>query len=452
MSVRVRQLAFLLSILPLAACGDEGDETLPDAAVADTGVTTGDAAVASSDTSRGDGSVLGDAEGVDATPAIPFEPRGLAVVHSDYQSASVSLTSLDGTKRLDDCFNSGITSPKLTAALTGDVVLPSTPLPSGEVAVIDRKNAAITFLDPANCDVKRQIKVATNFDGNPYDLLWFAPERAYVTRYEANPTPTPAAGDFDDGDDVLIINPLTGAALGSITMTPWAVPADKPLPIMPRPDRMLAVGGKVYVSLNNLSRNFQAAGQGRIVIIDQASNGVEGFIDLPGVNNCSEMHMASATTLVIACGGIFAAGNKQIEAAGVLSVNLLTKAVTKVAGVGFGRPLSLYSVAAKGDRYFVVTNGDFSGTPPDELWTGTFPGAAAGEAPASKFRAAEAFSLGTMLLHPSLPRLYVADAEVKNNAPQVRVFDTSAAPALAQSPGLAVGATKALPIRHIAWY
>ncbi|MDX2019299.1 MAG: hypothetical protein SF187_03595 [Deltaproteobacteria bacterium] len=445
MSVRIRSLCLMLTLV--AACGDEVEETSPDASVADAAPSTSDTAVAG-DAGATDAGALRDGEAADAAPVVIFEPRGLVVVHSDYQSASVSLTSLDGTKRLDDCINSGVTSPKLTAALTGDVVLPSMPVPSGEVALIDRKNAAITFLDPATCDVKRQIKVSTNFDGNPYDLLWVAPDRAYVTRYNPNPTPTPAPGDYDDGNDVLIINPITGALTGSITMTPWAVPADKPLPILPRPDRMVAAGGKVYVSLNNLSANYQAAGQGRVVIIDQATNGVEGFIDLPGVNNCSEMQLASGNTLAIACGGIFAAGDKQIDAAGVMLVNLSTKAVTKVASAKFGRTLSLYSLAANNDRYFVVTNGDFSGTPPDQLWTGTF----AGEAPASKFTASEAFSLGTMLVHPTLPRLYVADAQVKNSAPQVRVFDTSAAPALTQAPALTVGATKALPVRHIAWY
>ena len=368
-------------------------------------------------------------------------------MHSNYESASVSLTNLAGDERRDDCLNSGTKPPQLTAALSGDVVVPSTPTLSGEVAVIDRPNSAIIFLDPSTCDVKRQISASRTFGGNPYDLLWFAPERAYVTRYDANPTPTPAAGDFDDGDDVFIINPLTGAALGSITMTPWAVPAEQPLPIMPRPDRMIAARGKVYVSLNNLSKNFQAAGQGRIVIIDQASDSVEGFIDLPGVNNCSAMHFASPTSLVIACGGNFSAGDKQIAASGVLAVNLITKVVTKVAGSGFVRPLSLYSVAAKDDRYFVVANGDFSGTPPDELWTGSF----TGEAPSSRFVAAKGFSIGTLLMHPSLPKLYVADAEVANNSTQVRVFDTSAAPALTQGTPLTVGA-KSLPVRHLAWY
>jgi len=448
------QLSSLLAIsLSFAACNDEDSLSGSDGGIADA-LSNIDSqieldAATSMDTNVDTVSVDGlDAPDAVVTTLLPFAPSGLVVLHSDYQTTSISITGLTSSNGHDDCVHSGSTMPKLTLALSGDVVLPSQPLPNKEVVVIDRSSANLSFINSDTCDVKRQIKVGTGFRANPYDFNWIAADKAYVTRFAPNPTPTPIATDFDEGNDILVFNPTTGSILGRIDLTALVVPiANKK--ILAQPSRMVRLGTKVYVSLGHQDATYTAASPGRIAILDTNTDAVTGFIDLPGLANCGDMQIIEPQSLVITCGGPFSAAEKQIDFSGLAMVNLSSGVVTKVNAKTFGRALSISSVAAVGDRFFAVTSGEFSGPPSDQLWTGSF----SSEAPAMKFSAAESFSLGTILAHPTLPQIYVADAQVEmNKAPQVRVFSTAAAPILTQQTAISVGATKKLPVRQIAWF
>ena len=149
--------------------------------------------------------------------------RGIAVVNGDYQSTSISL--LDPAKGLlnnPDCINSGTHVPGITLALSGDVGLPSEPQPDHELVAIDHANSALTWIDSTTCKPVRQLNVSTGFYSNPHDVIAVSATKAYVTRYEKNATPTASTTDFDDGDDLLIIDPSVPAITGRIALSSYA--------------------------------------------------------------------------------------------------------------------------------------------------------------------------------------------------------------------------------------
>ncbi len=139
---------------------------------------------------------------------------GLAVVNSDFKVTSVSLLN-PTTQALvrDDCINSETTSATLSQTLSGDVTLPSQPQPGNELALVDRGNSAISWLDPMTCTVKRQLSVKTGFRSNPKDLVAISASKAYVPRYETNTAPGTEANDA--GDDLLIIDPTAATRCSS---------------------------------------------------------------------------------------------------------------------------------------------------------------------------------------------------------------------------------------------
>jgi hypothetical protein len=464
-SNRTSLITICLAASILSACGDEAETQSPDAATADAG---GLDAVAATDVRmviNGDGGGL-DTTATDTSPtdtAVPetpaFVPKGIAVIHIAYganfsSTSSVSITALDGTKVQNDCIDSGSKPAGLTTAISGDLAMPSSAMRSGEIALIDRTSAVVTFLDPANCSVKRQIKVG-DFYANPHDFAWVSDDRAYVSRYEANPSPTPSQSDYDEGNDLLIVNPLTGELKGRIDLTPYALPSADGA-TLPRPDSMLLVGSKLYVTLQNLDDNWDrksdGEAKGRIVIVDTSTDKVEGTIDLPGLFNCGAIAQGGKTSIAVACGGPYVLRTKKTAASGLALVDLATKAVTKnIMASQMGGPLSAFNLAVQGDRYFTIVEGDYSPTSPtaDHLWTGTFNGGA----PTDVAMALNAGDLGTILAHPTLPKIFVADAmDSGKKGIQVRVFNSSAAPTIVEEGPLKVGTKNKMPVRTIAWF
>lgn len=450
----------ILSSTLLLACSDEDGASPQDGGAADASgqadtAPQPDGATVTPTPDAGGDTIVSDA-GVDAivVPAA-FVPKGLVVLHSDpvdYNVSSVSITDLTGTNRLDDCIHSGSTVAGLTTALSGNVYLPSSPLPNGEIALIDSGNEVVTFLNPSTCAVKRQIRIGPSADKvYPQDFLWVASDRAYVSRNKANSNPTAATNDFDDGNDILVINPLTGALQGRIDLEAGITPqVDKTF--RAKPSGMTTLNGKVYVALNNIANDQGAkGGDGRVAVIDIVNNKVVDTLEFPGIRNCGSVTVAGPDELVIACNGDYGSGPKQIDFSGVVLFKLATKTTTVVRATPFGEPINNGQVAVLGKRFFAATYGDGFSMPvrPSKLWTGTFDG----EAPTSPLIGVTGGDIGNILIHPTLPKIYVADASIgSSKIPQVRVFDVSGAPPFVQATPISVGSTKKFPVRGIAWF
>jgi hypothetical protein len=417
----------LLSCLAWGACGDDLGTLL---------------AVDASTAEAGQSPVPMDS-GIDGGAAATH--RGIAVVNSDYSATSVSFLDRDGNLVKDGCFHSGTGTPGLSMTLSGDVVLPTQMPEDGSVPIIDRGNGALTWLDPATCAPLRQLAVSTGYLAYPHDVVTLSASKAYVTRFEENAAATPAAGDFDDGSDLLIIDPAQTKIMGRIDLKPYA-----PAGVQPRADRVLLAEGIVFVSLNAISGDFKTYGTGRIVMVDPLADAVIGAIDLPGVKNCGAMtYLAAEKKLMVACGGEFSALQVNTSAIVVINLGVTPPAVlTQIAAASVGAlPFSNQSLAAwDGQTVLGLTLGDPSKSALDQLWALPL----AGTPPVKAFESAESWALGAVLADPEKSRVLVADGTTMTGA-FLRIFDVAAG---TFTPGKTVktNPTHKLPPRALAWY
>ncbi len=411
-----------LVLLPLLAlaCGSSESSTAEDAAVLTVmdAANTDDGGIAPTSTdaeSIDDGSTDGDAGGVQDALSAP-KAAGLAVLHGDSKYTSTLLSLLDpstGALIRDNCLNSGSAAPGLSQALSGDVVLPSAPLPGHPVILIDRKNSNLVWVDPATCIVTRQLSVKSN----PHDVLALTDNKLYVTRYDTNPKPVTA---LDGGGDLLVLDMAQGQAVARIDLQPFSAGAT----FTPNPDQGRVLDGKLYITLNSFNADFSKAATGRVVVVDPVSDKVTGTIDLPGLQNCGPIAVVPGKpkALAVACAGAYSADVAQIAASGIALIDTSTTppTVTPLAAAGFGRPLSAFDLAVvSAGLAFVVVPGDFAGTSMDEVWRFDF----AGGAPLMVFAGKDKYVLGGLVYDPLSHRVFVGDADAKN--PRVRVLDVS---------------------------
>jgi hypothetical protein len=416
----------LLTCLALGACGDDlGAPPTQDAAATE-------AAQVPVDSSADGASTL---------------HNGIAVVNSDYSATSISFLDRDGNLVNDGCFNSGTGAPGLAMTLSSDVVLPTQVPPGGTVVIVDRGNAALTWLDTATCTPLRQLAVGTGYKAYPHDVVTLSSSKAYVTRYEENGAATPAADDFDDGNDLLIIDPAQRKIVGRIDLKPFA-----PAGVLPRADRALVAEGVVFVSLNAISGDFKTYGTGRIVTVDPAADRVTSTIDLPGAKNCGAMtYLAAEKKLLVACGGAFSDGAQQADHSAIVvidvSVSPPTVAAQIAAASAGGLPFSNLSVAAwDGNTAMGLTLGNAGNLPPDQLWLLPL----AGASPVKVFESSESWALGAVLADPEEGRVLVADGTTMTGA-FLRVFDFAAG-AFTAGKTIKTNPTQKLPPRALAWY
>jgi hypothetical protein len=235
--------------------------------------------------------------GGDAGPPLVC-PKALVVTDSDYMSTNVSVLSNTGAVLSGSIISSAATPPGLTAALSGDVVLPLATPASGDIVLIDRGNAAIVWIDPATAKVIKDVSVATGFKSDPQDYLELSATKAYVTRYADNATP--GAQPFDTGGDIVILDTTKGTVTGRIDLHD----ADDGV-LWPRPDRMLAIGGEVWVSLERVDANFMLApGDARIAGIDPTKDARTFTLDIPNLAECAGMTLSpSGKVVALACTG-----------------------------------------------------------------------------------------------------------------------------------------------------
>lgn len=376
---------------------------------------------------------------------------GLAVVGSDFTSTVVSLFNADGTLAKDDCIDSGTQAGgNLSLTLSGDVTVPSQPQQGGKLWLVDRGNAALTVLAPDTCAVTSQISVTTGFKSNPHDVAVLSQTKAYVTRYDKNVTPTDANST---GDDVLIIDPSSGVVTGRIDLSSYAAPVAGAT-IQARPDRMLIADGRVFVTLASQDASFQSTGEGRVAVIDPATDAVTSTIALPGLKGCSALsYVDGANEIFVACGGSFADAD-QSTASGIASIDLSASPpsvhVTKASSLG-GQPVNFSWVAAlSSTRAFASTLGTFPDATKNIAGSNdaAFAFDPTTDASTPITIDAGAFDLGRGAL--SGTKLLIPDAAASK--PRIHVFDASGTGAPAETAAVHPDPAKGMPPREIAWY
>jgi hypothetical protein len=392
-----------------------------------------------------------DASASDALAADPLwarpAPRGMALVNSDRKSTSISLVALGGgALTTDACFGSGSADPQLSAALSGDVVLPSETQPGNELVVIDRTNSVLTWINPTTCQVRRQLNVGTGFAANPQDLVaGLGGAKGYVTRYGRNPARP------DQGSDLLIIDTDRGVATGRIDLAAHA--SASPVAgktILPMPSRLALVGKRVYVALNNLSEAYDAAGLGRVLVIDAPSDTVIQTIELPTLKNCGSLTRLpdnGGEWLAVSCAGPYSDNAQQIDSAGVALIDLgkSPPEIKVIRSADFGRPLSGFDLEVVDPGHaFTVVNGDGLMLN-DAVWMFSLTGGA----PQKIFDASGSYVL-TLALDRSRRTLFLLEAA--RTSPKVHLFNVPASGPAVPS-GELVGSPKTgLPPRSLAFY
>ncbi|OGR11936.1 MAG: hypothetical protein A2341_17215 [Deltaproteobacteria bacterium RIFOXYB12_FULL_58_9] len=361
---------------------------------------------------------------IDGTPTLGDDgPWGIAVVGTDYLSSSVSV--LDRMERelfFEGVVDSGSSPPGLSTALSGDVALPRAFNSNNWLVLLDRyPNSVLTLLDPHDFAVSVQLSVATGFAANPHDFVWVGQRKAYVTRYETNPSP--GREPFDAGDDVLIVDPLAGRITGRISMATYVDAT--PHSLQARPDQMTVAKGIVWITLNHLDAGFHNGGQGLVIGVDPATDEVRQVVAIPEVRNCSGIvYVARRDALYVSCSGLFAAGlDEQLRQSALVAIDLGSQSpsatIFAYGTEGVARPFGFELDVARERWLLVVRYGDMAADIPDRLVaidiiTGT---------ETIVHLATSISGLGGLLADDATDSVYVGDAAAL--APRVHLYEVA---------------------------
>jgi hypothetical protein len=390
-----------------------------------------------------------DGAGGDAAGLAPPAGTGLASVNNDtgFQASSVSILDPNGGVIHGDCIDSNPPNGGVIPLISTDVVMPSQPQRGGNLVLIDRGNGLLTTVNPTTCQVVRQIMVpgAGGVKTNPHDLVTVADHKAYVTRYQPNLAATTPA---QMGNDVVVIDPTTGAFVSRIDVDAYASTVAGAT-ILARPDRAIIAGGKIVVSLNEADASYKTYGDGQVIVIDPATDAVVTSVTLAGLHDCEGMDYVAATqTLLVACGGTYLAANQALQSGiAVVDLGASPPSVTRtMTGPAFGnQPVNFSWVLAAppaggGTRAFAGTN-DPNLVAPDVLFSfdyllGT----------TMQVTTSDPYSLGPSAATASL--LFVP--EFLGRTPRVQLFDITGTPQATTA--FAPDTVNNLSPVEVAWY
>lgn len=418
------QLSLSLSLLGALACNVEGDDTTT------TGVELPN----------------------EPAPEDP-DPRGFVVLGTDYASTSVSLVDASGEVLSPVFIGSASAATGLSTALSGDVVPPSGVLAGDEVVLIDRDSAVLTWVNLETAAVRAQLNVGTGFASNPQDYVPVSERKAYVTRFEQNGR----AGleDFDQGDDVLIIDPSEPRVVGRIDLTPLLEGEDPSY--RPRAARALAAGGRVLLLAQAATPTFDFLDT-RLVVVDPETDAIEQVLVLEGMKSCANLALSpEGDAVAIACNGAFSQDPAQgYPDAGIVIVTLgdevLEKARFTAAELG-GEQISTLAYASASSLLY-TTYGRYGGSgselvAPDTLRRLDLERGAIDDEPLAASRAS-AFSLADVRCAPGAGSCLLADTETDGGV--LRRFEVASDGRVSERGQVAPNPELGLPPRYLGAY
>lgn len=384
-----------------------------------------------------------------------FESWGILVVNTDFHSTSISV--LDRvTQRLfrEGIIDSGSSAPGLSIALSGDVILPANPLPDNRIVLIDRyPNAVLTFLEPDDFSVSGQLSVATGFASNPHDFLWLEDHKAYVTRYESNPSP--GSERYDGGGDILIVDPLELEILGRIGLDEYIETGGED-DFKPHPWRMQPAAGLVWLVLGNYAGDYDTAGDSVLLAIDPQTDEVVKSLELTGMLDCNGLtYDEERTSLYISCSGLFRSQYEQnLDASAILSVDIsraeLGFELIRRATEGSGRPFGFDIDLLRSGTLLAIRFGSLDAENPDDSLPDSL---VAIDRETGKERrvhqASTAFGMGGLLVDDATATIYVGDADPEDPAVYLYREKNAAFEAIKR---IEAAPESGLPPRHIQVY
>ncbi len=223
-------------------------------------------------------------------------PSGVTIVLSDYVSTQIALSNLNGETESASIISTASTETDgLSFALSGDVGVPSAPVDSGDLVLLDRFGTnVITWVDPTTAAVKGQLPVGTGFESNPQDYVEVG-DRAFISRWGQNAEPGKEA--FDTGGDILIVDPKVPAILGSIV-----IPMADDIPARPGP--LFRTGDEIIVTLERISLDFSTTGETILIGISAKDESIVWQQTLHGLKACGRPALSpDGKQLALACTG-----------------------------------------------------------------------------------------------------------------------------------------------------
>lgn len=292
-----------------------------------------------------------------------------------YASVNVALVGLDG-RTLSGSFISSASAPStLNAALSGDVVFPSSRM-KDDIVLIDRLVVSVvTFVDVRSAEVRSQLSVRTGFESNPQDYVELDDGTALVSRLEKNRSP--GEEPYDEGDDLLRIDVPRLAIEGRIDLSAYSSESTE----RARPSTMVRSDEHVIVSLTRHSNNFKEADDAALLAVDAEDGRARGIFPVVGLKNCGGLAFSpDLSRLAVACGGLVNNANgSSPEASGVVVFDVLKEESGQLALVESYRlmateldygPFAPRISFASDDLIWVMTYGALEGTDrgrPDRL-------------------------------------------------------------------------------------
>ena len=266
--------------------------------------------------------------------ATPSRTPRFVVVRTDYSSSALALLDEDDQVIDDDWVDSGTRVSSLVTSLSGDVVLPSTPL--GGVAWINR--FAVDVLTIAGFDgrIEAQIDLLGEIDGtrdgytsNPHDALRLADGRLLVSRH--NPNPNAAASALAGGNDVVVVE-------GDVVTARIELHSDVG-PVLGRPDVLLplAAGSRraVLVTLVRLDARYERAAPGAVLTLDEALV-PSPLVTFGALQNCgaASVDPGDPSRVYVLCTGFaFLTEAERRGHAGIVELTLSTAGTLEITGM-----------------------------------------------------------------------------------------------------------------------
>ena len=256
------------------------------------------------------------------------------------QSSNIGIMTGDGQVLSSSVLSTGSSNSSSASAVGGDIAFPSTPNPGNIVVILDRyPSSVVTWLDVATAKVRTQLSVATGFAANLHDYVPVSDAKAYVTRFDSNPSP--GAQPFDAGGDLLVIDP-SGPKIVQRIDVGASLPTEGSY--FAHPDRARMVGNVLLVVVPFYdSRHYSGAAY--LIAVKTLDDRVADYLRLEGVSGCSGLDVSpDHATLAIACsGGWHGQSLSDPQSSAIVGVSLaprLSEAWRVAAPVADGRPFA----------------------------------------------------------------------------------------------------------------
>lgn len=132
---------------------------------------------------------------------------------------------------------------------------------------------------------------------NPQDLWMVSHDKVYISRMDAQ-------NDTNNADDILIMDPLTGAHKGSIDLKPHTLDDGDRLA---RAAQMVLVDDMLFVCMQDLPTNLldPANANGKVAVIDITTDSVAHVIELTGRNPADITYSPLTDLIYVSLSGVF---------------------------------------------------------------------------------------------------------------------------------------------------